>query len=179
VVANNLIYDPGQKSAHYNLIAEEWGDQPRQVGSMAFIGNVMRAGPSTRDDLAFFALGGSGDMDFYAADNIAVDRLGRPMPMTSRYTTSGATLRTMKSAPVVPFGWTPLKAADVQDAVIKNVGARPWDRDHHDSRVVADTIEARGKIIDSEQEVGGYPEQVPSHAPFDEAAWDLRFMTRK
>ena len=93
VVANNLIYDPGMKATHYNLIAEEWGDQPRQVGSMAFIGNVMRAGPSTRDDLAFFALGGSGDMDFYAADNIAVDRLGRPMPMTSRYTTSAATLR--------------------------------------------------------------------------------------
>jgi hypothetical protein len=179
VVANNLIYDPGQKSAHYNLIAEEWGDQPRQVGAMAFIGNVMRAGPSTRDDLAFFALGGSGDMDFFAADNIAVDRLGRPLPMTSRYTTSAATLRTLKSAPVVPNGWTPLKAADVQDAVIKNVGARPWDRDHHDSRILADTIEARGKIIDSEQEVGGYPEQVPSHAPFDDAAWDLRFMIRK
>jgi hypothetical protein len=179
VIANNLIYDPGQKAAHYNLIAEEWGDHPVQIGSMAFIGNVMRAGPSTRDDLALFALGGSGDLDFYAADNIAVDRLGRALPMTSRYTTNAATIRTVKTAPVVPFGWKPLKAVDVQDYVIRNAGARPWDRDHHDARVVADTIEARGKIIDSEQEVGGYPEQVPTHAPFDEAAWDLRFMTRK
>jgi pectate lyase len=179
VIANNLIYDPGQKATHYNLIAEEWGDHPVQVGAMAFIGNVMRAGPSTRDDLAFFALGGSGDTELYATDNIAVDRLGRPMPMTSRYTTNTATIRNVKSAPVVPFGFTPIKALDVQDYVIKNAGARPWDRDHNDSRVVADTIEARGKIIDSQQEVGGYPEQVPSHAPFDEAAWDLRFMTRK
>jgi pectate lyase len=179
VVANNLIYDPGQKATHYNLIAEEWRDHPAQVGSMAFIGNVLRAGPSTRDDLAFFALGGSGEMELYASDNIVVDRLGRPMPMTSRYTTSAAAIRNVKTAPAVPFGWTPIKAVDVQDYVIKNVGARPWDRDHHDSRVLADTIEARGKIIDSEQEVGGYPEQVPSHAPFDETAWDLRFMTRK
>ena len=44
-------------------------------------------------------------------------------------------------------------------------------------RIVADTIEGRGKIIDSEQEVGGYPKQVATHAPFDPAKWDLRFMT--
>jgi hypothetical protein len=179
VVANNLIYDPGQKAAHYNLIAEEWGDHPVQVGRMAFIGNVMRAGPSTPNELALFALGGSGDVELYADDNIVVDRLGRPLPLTSRYTTSPATIRNVKKAPVVPYGWKPMRALDVQDAVIKNVGARPWDRDHHDARILADTIEARGKIIDSEQEVGGYPEQVPTHAPFDESAWDLRFMTRK
>lgn len=41
--------------------------------------------------------------------------------------------------------------------------ARPWDSDEHDWRVIADTIEGRGKIIDSEQEVGGYP--VPKVAP--------------
>ena len=179
VVANNLIYDPGQKATHYNLIAEEWGDQPRQVGSMAFIGNVMRAGPSTPSDLAFFALGGSGDMEMYVADNIAVDRLGRPLPMVSRYTTSAAAVKELKRAPQVPGGWAPIRAVDVQDAVIKNVGARPWDRDHTDSRILADTIEARGKIIDSENEVGGYPQQVPSHQAFDESAWDLRFMTKK
>ena len=179
VVANNLIYDPGQKSTHYNLIAEEWGDHPKQLGSMAFIGNVMRAGPSTLGDIAFFALGGSGDMEYYAADNIAADRLGRPLPMTSRYTTSSAALKELKRAPTVPNGFTPMRAAEVQDAVIKDVGARPWDRDHHDSRVVADTIEGRGKIIDSETEVGGYPSQVPTHAPFDESAWDLRYMTRR
>jgi len=62
--------------------------------------------------------------------------------------------------------------------VIKNVGARPWDRDHTDSRILADTIEGRGKIIDSEREVGGYPAQVATNQSFDESAWDLRFMTR-
>lgn len=178
VVANNLIYDPGMKATHYNLIAAEWGDEPKQTGSMAFIGNVLRAGPSTPADLAFFALGGSGDMEYYAADNLAVDRLGRPIPMTSRYTTSPAALKELKRAPQIP-GWSPIKAADVQDAVIKNVGARPWDRDHTDSRILADTIEGRGKIIDSEAEVGGYPTETASFQPFDESAWDLRFMTKR
>jgi pectate lyase len=178
VVANNLIYDPGQKVTHYNLINEEWGEEPRQLGAMAFIGNVMRAGPSTPTDIAFFALGGSGDVEIYTADNIAVDRLGRPVPMFSRYTTSSAAMKETRRAPAVPGNWTPMRAADVQDAVIKNVGARPWDRDHTDSRILADTIEGRGKIIDSESEVGGYPTQVATNQPFDESAWDVRFMTR-
>ena len=178
VVVNNLIYDPGMKATHYNLIAEEWGDQPRQLGAMAFIGNVLRAGPSTPADLAFFALGGSGDVEIYESDNIAVDRLGRPLPMQSRYTTSAATVKEMRR-PQFPNGWSPMRAVDVQDAVIRTVGARPWDRDNVDKRILADTIEGRGKIIDSEREVGGYPQQIATNQAFDENAWDLRFMTRK
>ena len=44
MVINNLIYDPGPRALHYNLIAEEWGDHERQLGRMIAIGNVMRAG---------------------------------------------------------------------------------------------------------------------------------------
>ena len=177
VVANNLIYDPGTRAIHYNLIAEEWGNQPKQLGRMIVIGNVMRAGPSTPADLAFFMLGGSGDVELYAADNIVVDRLGRPMPMQGRYSTSAAAVKDGPKPAHLPEGVTLLRAAEVQDFIIKNVGARPWDRDHHDSRVLADTIEGRGKIIDSEREVGGYPVQKMTHQSFAPNAWDLRFMT--
>ena len=50
----------------------------------------------------------------------------------------------------------------MQDYVIKNAGARNWDRDHEDARVVADTIEGRGYIIDSQSEWGGYPKEAPT-----------------
>jgi PIN domain nuclease of toxin-antitoxin system len=70
-------------------------------------------------------------------------------------------------------------AIDVQDTVIRTAGARPWDRDAIDRRIVADTIEARGEIIDSEQAVGGYPVHQEARQKFDPAQWDLRFMTRK
>jgi hypothetical protein len=179
VVANNLIYNPGQKAAHYNLIPSEWGERPGQIGSISFVGNVLRAGPSTPADLAFFAFGGSGDVELYMADNIAVDRLGRPLPMLSRYTTSAAEVKELRRAPHVPNGFAPMRAIDVQDSVLRNAGARPWDRDAIDSRIVADTIEARGRIIDSEAEVGGYPTPVATNEAFDESAWDLRFMTRR
>ncbi len=177
VIVNNLIYDPGSRAMHYNLILEEWGDHPRQLGQMTLIGNVMRAGPSTPTDLAFFMLGGSGDVEVYMDDNIVVDRLGRPLPLRGRYTTSSAAVQEARRPPHLPEGVALLRAADVQDAVIKNVGARPWDRDHTDSRILADTIEGRGKIIDSERDVGGYPTQKLTHQAFDPAAWDLRFMT--
>ena len=32
VLVNNLIYDPGQRALHYNLMAQEWGDHPYQIG---------------------------------------------------------------------------------------------------------------------------------------------------
>jgi pectate lyase len=177
MVVNNLIYDPGPRAVHYNLIREEWGDRPAELGSIAMIGNVLRSGPSTPDDLAFFQLGGSGDVEIYLDDNILVDRLGRPLPEFGRYTTSAARMIRLKRAPAMPDGFIPMAATDVQDAVIRNAGARPWDRDATDARIVADTIEGRGRIIDSEQDVGGYPKQVATHAPFDAAKWDLRFMT--
>ena len=177
MVINNLIYDPGQRAVHYNLIDEEWGDHARQNGRLTLIGNVVRAGPSTPDALAVVMLGGSGDLELYAQDNIGVDRIGRPLPQLGRYTTSAAKFIALKDRPALPEGVAPMSSTDVQDAVIRDVGARPWDRDHHDARVVADTIEGRGKIIDNEEEVGGYPHDSETHAPFDASQWDMLTMT--
>jgi hypothetical protein len=178
-IINNLIYDPGQRAVHYNLIAAEWGDHPFETGEITLIGNVMRAGPSTPSDVALFMLGGSGDVRLYMRDNIAVDRLGRPLPQTGRYTTSPAKIIELKTEPSLPEGVNALPAAEVQDSVIRNAGAFPWHRDEPDWRVIADTIEGRGRIIDSELDVGGYPQQVPTFQPFDPSAWNLDDMTPK
>ncbi|HEX6833487.1 MAG TPA: hypothetical protein VF132_08135 [Rudaea sp.] len=179
MIVNNLIYDPGQRAVHYNLIAEEWGDHAFQTGSIALVGNVLRAGPSTVRDLALFELGGSGDVELYAQDNIAVDRIGNPLPMIGRYTTSPAKIIEIKTAPALPEGVQLLSAAQVQDAVIADAGARPWDRDHDDARIVADTIEGRGRIIDSQKDVNGYGQYKEAHQPFNPADWDLDTMTPK
>jgi hypothetical protein len=154
-IVNNLIYDPGQRAIHYNLIAEEWGDKPYQTGEMAVIGNVMRGGMSTVEGLPLVTIGGSGDLALYERDNIAVDRFGNPLPMRGFYTT--APIQVLKlPAPQIP-GVAPLPARAVQDHVVRHAGARPWDRDPEDARVIADTIEGRGYVIDSQSEWGGYP----------------------
>ena len=77
-IAGNLIYDPGQRAVHYNLIAAEWGEHPFEVGQITLLGNVMRAGPSTAPDIALFMLGGSGDVQLYMKDNIAVEGWAGP-----------------------------------------------------------------------------------------------------
>jgi pectate lyase len=179
VMANNLIFDPGQRVLHYNLQANEWGDHPYQTGQIVAVGNAMRAGISTPDQVAFFELGGDGDVEYFGKDNIAVDRIGRPLPMLGRYTTGPARIIETKTPPIWPKGFTPMPAADVQKSVLMNAGARPWDRDYDDVRLLADVAEGRGTIIDSEQAIHGYPRQKPTSRPFNEADWNLNDMTPK
>jgi hypothetical protein len=123
-------------------------------------------------------LGGSGDIELFEADNIAVDWTGQDLPKIGRYTNSAAKIIPLPK-PALPPGVTPMSAAEVQDAVIRNAGARPWDRDPIDARIVADTIEGRGEIIDSEEQVGGYPAYPETRQRFNEKEWDLRYMIRR
>jgi len=175
-VVNNLIYNPGQRAIHYNLIAEEWLGHPYSRGEMVVRGNVMRAGRST-EPLAFFMIGGSGDLDLYLQDNLVVDRVGnKSIQDTGRYTTAPVKLNRVKNAPALPFGVTLLPSEKVQDAVIETVGATPWNRDLIDRRIVADVIEGRGEIIDSQEQVGGYPQYKEARKPFVESEWNLDVM---
>ena len=175
-VVNNLIYNSGQRALHYNLIAAEWAGHPYQDGRLAAVGNVMRAGPNTPTTATFFMFGGSGELDLYLHDNIAVDRIGNPLPMQGRYTTAAVSPRMLKTAPALPFGVKPIPATQVQDAVIANVGARPWDRDDIDRRILENTIEGRGHILDSQDEVGGYPKHAETRQAFVPGDWNLETM---
>jgi len=178
-VVNNLIFDPGAQAIHYNLMDLEWGSQPHQLGELSAIGNVLRAGFSTRDDIAFLSIGGVGDLRFHGRDNIAVGRLGAPLQMLGRYTTGSAQIVEVAEPAVWPDGLNVLPAAEVETHVLRFAGARPWDRDAHDLRVIFDVAEGRGKIIDDEREVGGYPQQAMTRAPFVEAEWNLDTMEPK
>jgi hypothetical protein len=64
----------------------------------------------------------------------------------------------------------------VEVAVLTQVGARSWDRDYHDARLVADVAEGRGWIIDSQEDVHGYPQEKPTHREFNAGDCDLMTM---
>jgi pectate lyase len=175
-VVNNFVYNPGERALHYNLQVLEWGAVPAENGRMTAVGNVLRGGESTPADLPFLMIGGAGDLDYHGRDNVAVDQHGRPLPMLGRYTTSSARIIEHAEPLDWPAGVDALPAAEVENWVLANAGARPWDRDAHDVRVLADAAEGRGKIIDSEAEVGGYPEVEPTRREFDPDLWDLETM---
>ncbi|NBB16792.1 pectate lyase [Caulobacter sp. SLTY] len=179
VVVNNLIYNPGQRAIHYNLMAEEWGDKPWQIGQLVAVGNVLRGGMDTAEHLAFLEIGGYGDLEFYGKDNIAQDRYGRPLPMFGRYTTAPAKI-IQKSRPMLwPPGLVALPASAVQQSVLGGAGARPWDRDALDVQLISDVAEGRGAIIDSENDLHGYPAHKETRRPFNPDDWNLFDMTPK
>ena len=178
-VVNNLIFDPGAQAIHYNLMDLEWTGKPFQVGELSAVGNVFRAGFSTLPDTSFLSIGGVGDLDYYGRDNIAVGRTGEPRKMFGRYTTSSAKIIQVKQPPVWPAGLKVEPADQVETDVLRNAGARPWDRDADDLRVTFDVAEGRGHVIDDENEVGGFRPQKVTHAPFVESEWDLDTMEPK
>ena len=178
-VVNNLIYNPGTQAIHYNLMDLEWGSTPHQLGELSAVGNVLRAGLSTREDITFLSIGGVGDLRYHGRDNIAVGRLGQPLAMLGRYTTGPARIIEVDRPHVWPEGLHVLPAQQVETHVLRFAGARPWDRDQHDIRVTFDVAEGRGVVIDDEREVGGYPKQEMTRAAFVESEWNLDTMEPK
>ena len=179
-IVNNLVYDPGRRAVHYNLMALEWEDRPYEAGKMTAVGNVMRGGPSTEAGLPFLMLGGDGDLEYHGRDNIAVDKWGNPAPIFGRYGETRARLIERAQPPVWPAGLAVMPAREVETHVLANAGARPWDRDDDDVRVLFFIAEGRGRIIDDEKDVSRYPSSPrPTRAAFVEADWDLDTMEPK
>lgn len=173
---NNLIFNPGAQAIHYNLMDLEWTGKSPITGELTAVGNVLRGGFSTRDDVAFLTIGGVGDLRYHGRDNVAVGRLGKPLPMFGRYTTGSAKIVEVAQPPIWPAGLAVLPSSEVETHILRYSGARPWDRDAHDLRVTFDVAEGRGRIIDDETEVGGYPALKETRASFVEAEWNLDTM---
>ena len=174
---NNYIFDPGKRAVHYNLWATEWGDHPYQTGRLALIGNVLHGGASTDKDIALFMLGGEGDVELYAADNLAIDAHGKPLPLYGSYHDPKGRVMPLATQPPLPLDLKPLPATAVVDAVLARAGARPSERDAVDMRIVEEARHGDGKVIDSETEREGYPAiAAPTRRTFVEAEWDLATM---
>lgn len=176
LMINNLIYNPGHRAVHYNLMALEWTGHPYVTGQITAVGNVMRGGNDTDERLPFLMLGGDGDLQYYGRDNLAVDRHGNALPQFGRYGETRARLITAR-APLAPLtGYSILPSRDVETSILATAGARPWDRSADDIRILFFVAEGRGDIIDDEREVSEYPHPTPTSAPFVEADWDLATM---
>lgn len=176
---NNIIYNPGHRAVHYNLMNLEWAGQAYVTGEITAVGNVMRGGNDTNEGLPFLMLGGDGDLAYFGKDNRVVDRHGNPLPQFGRYGETQAKLITAKSPLADVSQYRILPSGEVETSVLSTAGARPWDRAPDDIRVLFFVAEGRGDIIDDESEVGGYPSPVATFAPFVEGEWNLDTMTPK
>lgn len=88
-------------------------------------------------------------------------------------------LREQARAPVWPPGFVAAPADTVIARLQREVGARPWQRDAIDTRIVQQAVDGSSQVIDSELDVGGYPQLAQTSAPFEPDAWDLDCMVPK
>ena len=63
--------------------------------------------------------------------------------------------------------FTPIPASEVYEYVLQNVGARPWDRDAVDIRLINDVRNRTGRICTSQNNVGGWPVLQENHITLD------------
>lgn len=182
-VVNNLTYNPVNQFLAYTLQQSEWTVQgfsaPFPSGQIAAVGNVARAGPSTAVP-GYLSVVSNGDVEYYGYDNVATRLDGTSYSQIYNSTYLGAPLGEAVvevSAPLWPAGLVAKPSGDVEQWVFETVGARPWDRDPHDARVLNHWQTKTGQLINSESDVGGYPPSEENVREFNPALWDLDTMT--
>lgn len=149
VIVNNVIYNPGAAAIQLNYSAGEWKDSEVDPSNcrVSIVGNVLVHGSNTKRNLPLVARRGDAHME----DNLASGPDGKPVPLVS----GGITL--LKERPVWPEGLKALPAEHIVAYVVKHAGARPRDRDEVDTRIIKDFLDRKGCVIDSQDDVGGYP----------------------
>ncbi|MDR6968287.1 hypothetical protein J2X31_002304 [Flavobacterium arsenatis] len=168
VVLNNLIYNPGIRAISYALSEQEWKGKEKQKGMMTIIGNVLQMGKNTKQDIAIFETLG-GEIELYFEDNILYDQAGKELKRNLKG--NNIILKSIK--PIWNFNIATMPSSEVKNYIYENVGARPWDRDETDSRIINDIKNKKGKIINSEKQVGGHKKVKATFKEFDFVKWKL------
>ena len=150
VIANNLIYNPGDVAIQLDYVNAEWkgARYKPENGRVSIVGNVLHKGKDSRKEMALIARRG----DVYVHDNLAYDQNGSPVEKTR------GEIVILPEMPAWPANFKAMPAGKVEKYVTRNAGARPNDRDDIDRRIIQDFLKKTGRIIDSQDEVGGYPD---------------------
>ena len=156
IVLNNLIYNPGKWAMRMGYVPKEWNDSDTAPVNprVTIIGNYMKTGVDTPETTAMVGTNYNNG-DCYLEDNIAIHLDGSECPITD------GNITILYEKPSWIEGLEVLPAEDVPMHVLANAGARPKDRDAIDMRLVNEFITGTGNQIDSQNEVGGYPEVEP------------------
>lgn len=143
VVVNNVISNPGQQVMMVGG-GKAGAVQPR----LSVAGNLVLLGPQSmkRTRVIF-----QGSAEAWLNDNEGREMKDAPLAVTV------ASFQSLPSPPVWPDGLEAVSPAAAQEHIAKLVGARPAQRDPIDQRVVSGALDGTAQIINSQEQVGGYP----------------------
>ena len=150
IILNNLIYNAGQTAINI---------QPRDdlefyaPIKLTVIGNQLIDGPDSRSGtgLIMSRLPLPGQYLLFAEDNLTP---GKDREVENQSSLGAITF--VESKPVWIEGLEVAPSETLMKNLLKNSGARPWDRDATDKRVLEGIRTGKGSQIDSTDDIGGY-----------------------
>ncbi len=171
-VRNNVIYDYGATCTGLT----------QGILKVNYVANFIRSGPSSKASHPI-RVGGPSDMRFYIKDNV-VDGDDGLTADNSRFfdpvEINGKRQVQTVAEPFAAPSVTTLPAREALERVLVGVGASRPRRDAVDSRIVDEVRNRGGAIINSQSEVGGWPE-LKSAPALDDVdhdgmpdAWEVR-----
>lgn len=155
-VVNCLIANPGQRAIH--AAAPGDGGAAGHPARISVVGNVVLFGEgSKRSARAIF----EGVAHAHFRDNEGYDWFGKPLDLLR------TPFPTLDTPPLWPEGLEAMSQAGAIWHIARFAGARPAQRDPIDRRIVGAALGGTAKIIDSQDEVGGYPAHEPATRALD------------
>ncbi len=143
---NATIKDDAKQIEFINNVVYNWGNSgyASNEGSTGHvINNVFIAGADSTGREAIRFESGSASTAYYASGNIGEIGGSAVSKLQSKYVFNPATK-------------TVINTADVLDYVLSNAGASAGGLDAIDVRIIKSVLNGTGKIIDSQDQVGGY-----------------------
>jgi pectate lyase len=158
-VRNNVIYDYGRICSGLT----------QGVLKVNYVGNYIRPGPSSKARFPIH-VGAPSDMVFYIKDNIfeGNDKLTADNDLF--FDALEHKGKRQVQIALEPFQALPVRTQSAKEAyemVLSAAGASLPVRDAVDKRIVEQVRKGTGKIINSQKEVGGWPELKSAPAPLD------------
>jgi hypothetical protein len=179
---NNYVRGHDMYVVSHVLGPELWGDNPWENARWSLIGNYAVRSPYQRQygtpskNPGIFHKYNYGDVELYVDENLyfETDEATLVEELYTKMGTEGEIIF-LEEKPLWHDSIEVLPAADVPAYIEANVGARPWDRDPIDRRIVEEAMNGTGSLPDSDT-WGPFPDYEPTYRVFNPDDWDLRSM---
>ena len=161
---NNVIYNWGGSHAGYNADGANGDDS---ITKMNFVGNYYKRGPNSGGGFAFQETTTCCNACF-AGNSMNGSIPDDPWSLVIFRDFSDSEKKAYKQSEQIPV--VPVATDDAETAyqrVLADAGATVPKRDEVDIRIINDVINGTGRIIDDEDEVGGWPNLNSLPAPVD------------
>src|SRR6185503_10946114 len=158
-VRNNVMYDFGGTASGLT----------QGILKVNYVANYLRPGPSSRARTPI-TVGNPSDLEYFIRDNIIEGNDALTADNAQFFSAVEFEGKRQVRTVDQPFAAPPVKTVSAKAAlelVLATVGASLPVRDAVDTRLVGHVRTRTGKIIDSQNEVGGWPDLKSGPVPFD------------